>query len=122
MYASTQYSPDTYMKLRIDFMRNKIDESVFKKKLQYQEKSRIKKMNISQIMQTFNAVSTEIFIALKMCKTSGDILDKMSEIEQIRIYTNEQLIKLSAKYDCPVPILDDYYNISREKKRQKCKI
>jgi len=119
MYANNEYTPDTYTSLRVDFMRNKIPEAVFIKKLQYQEKARIKKVNISQIMQTFLTVATEIFISLNNCNTSEEIMAKMSEMEQIRKYSNEQLHAFSAKYDCPVPILDDYYNISREKNNKR---
>ena len=121
MYANAEYTPDTYKNLRVDFMRNKIPEATFIKKLQFQENARIKKLNISQIMQTFLTVATEIFISLKFCDTSVEIMDKMGEVEQIRKYTNEQLYLFSAKYDCLVPILDDYYNISREKNNKRAR-
>ena len=114
MYATNPYTQETYKNLRIDYMRNKIDETAFKKRLQYMEKSRNKKQNISQIMQTFLAVSNEIFISLKDCTSSKEIMEKMNEIEQIRIYTNEQMKITSVKYNCHVPILNDFYNITRE--------
>ena len=50
----------------------------------------------------------------KDCTSSKEIMEKMNEIEQIRIYTNEQMKITSVKYNCHVPILNDFYNITRE--------
>ena len=94
-------------KLRIGYLRKEIDEEDFKKKVQRNNKLHEKKREIYGILHLFVQTATDIFHRLnahirtnsKDVLLTTDIEKHLSEIEAIRVYTNECLEDIATTYN-----------------------
>ena len=84
------------LKLRIDYMRNKISEENFKKIIQKSEKTDMKRNEINNILGMFISAIIDLFYRLV------DTNDRsiLFEMEKLREYTNECLEKVGKTYNC----------------------
>jgi hypothetical protein len=84
--------------LRILYMRNKIDADTMKKDIQKREKENGKKQEIFNVIQMFSQCMTDIFYRLYDNPKLIKII--LSEIETLRLYSNECLNSISKSYKC----------------------
>lgn len=80
--------------MRKDYLRNRIHEKEWKKKLKSILKKKEKNTEMTQILEMFCTAGSSILNNLN--KHNSDIV--LEELEEIKKYTNEQMEKLSSKY------------------------
>ena len=87
------------LKLRINYMRNKIDKNDLKKLLQKREKENLKKDELSEIMCMYVSVMTDIMYRV-LDGSKNDMMNEMNEMNELRMYTNSLLENVSKTYNC----------------------
>ncbi|NBO36698.1 hypothetical protein EBU91_04090 [bacterium] len=96
------------LKLRIDYMRNKLDKETFKKIIQKKDKDNMKKNEISNLLFMFVNAMTDIFYRLSD-SNKEKILNEMNEL---RLYTNEQFEKICKVYNCKKYNINAVYQLN----------
>lgn len=103
--ALTRYpteNANTYLPLRLSFLKGEIDEDSFKRSLQMKEKRLNKLREEQEILQTFTTVAREELVRAsepdKKLKPR-EILNVYDRIVDLRTYVNSQLVKLSSQYN-----------------------
>ena len=112
-----QIPHDPNRELRIKYMLNEITLEEFKSSLAKREKDRLKREEISQILQTFLQVADDL--VWRFLENKKVTLESfLKEMEAIRSYTNECLRKIAEQYSCKVRCVSDTYEnlITFEKK------
>lgn len=97
--------------LRIAFMLKDINEDIFKKKIQQREKENQKRGEISNIMNTYQVVTSEIMQRLVSARLPAEYNEICKEFECIRQYTNDLSAKVSKRYACVTPTITDNYSV-----------
>jgi len=100
--------------LRVKYILNDITEANFKMTLQKQEKTRLKKAAIWEILNTFNIVVIDIFNRAILCKKLAEFEKTMNELDTIKKYSNDLMRKVKGVYKCKVPIIQDRCVIEME--------
>jgi hypothetical protein len=91
---------NTYLSLRLSFLRGNIDEDQFKRSLQMKEKKFNKLREEREIFQTFSSVAREELIRISGDKVkSQEISDTYDRLLNLGTYVNNHLIKLSYQYN-----------------------
>lgn len=93
---------NTYLPLRMSFLKGEIGEDNFKKSLQMKEKRLSKLREEKEILQTFSTVAREELV--RLCQSErkakpSEILEAYNRILQLKNYVNKQLVKLSSQYN-----------------------
>lgn len=88
--------------LRVMFLMHIIDEETWKRNLKMRQKRAEKDREIHQILEMFHISATDIFNTY----VSGNILTIQEPLEQLRTYTNRNLLKIKHKYTVKVPYLE----------------
>lgn len=92
--------------LRVSYMCNEIDKKEFKKVLRRREKTRLKHMDLAQVLNAFVLVVADVLMV--MCSESIDTLHEASmQLDEVVTYTDTALAKIGDTYSAS-PI-----NISR---------
>lgn len=94
------------LKLRIDYMRNKMSRDDMKKLLQKREKDNMKKGEINNILGMYVSCMTDLFYRLMNNEDEERIKNEMNEL---RVYTNECLSNVSKVYNCKKYNIDKSY-------------
>lgn len=115
---------DCFLKLRISYLRNRITEEEFKKKLQQYEKREDKKNEIALIFDMMYNTGKSIILQLvledrplvgadqrsdrvmKKKVNEVDIVESIKQINELIEYTNESMRKVSSKYKNKAPIVN----------------
>jgi ribosome-associated translation inhibitor RaiA len=84
------------LQMRIDYMRNKINKEDFKKVLQKKEKENMKRGEISNIIGMYVSVMTDLMYRV----LGGGVGSVKSEMNELRVYTNNCLEVVSKTYNC----------------------
>ena len=103
--------------MRIKFMIGDFDEDEFKRQLQVREHQTERKNAIAAVLNTYVVVASEIFRKLIATKSQGNELDSvffqncLTELEEIRTFTNEAMDRTSKLYKrCAVPLIGVDYS------------
>jgi hypothetical protein len=101
--------------LRVSYLLQKISEAEFKRKLQIREKHARKNKAIYQVLDVFMTVCTELFHNVINQKKAMNVQTEVrSVLVQIANYCNDQLHKVSKRFDCVVPVFNsDLTNTSK---------
>jgi hypothetical protein len=95
--------------LRVKYMIKDISEDIFKAKLQQREKARHKKTEIRQVLEMWQAVTTDLFQALMQ---SRDVEGTLAQFRILRDHVNDELRAISARFTkCAVPMIQDNFNM-----------
>lgn len=95
------------LQLRIDFMRNKITEKDFKKKIQIKEKKNEKYIQIDNVLEMYVMCMRDILYSQKPL-----LNDYFTEIENLRQYTNECFVNIGKTFNSKVyKINNNFYFI-----------
>lgn len=88
-------------KLRIDFMRNKINEEEYKRKLRVENKKQAKQTELLRVHQLMRDVATEIIHRFISQLTREKVINvnTLDEIPEIVKYVNELLVDISETYN-----------------------
>jgi hypothetical protein len=97
--------------LRISFMLNDINSDCFKKKIQQREKENQKRSEISNIMNTYQVVTSEIMQRLVSARSADEYQEISKEFDSIRLYINELSRKVSKRYGCVTPVVQDNFSV-----------
>jgi hypothetical protein len=83
--------------LRVSYMCNEIDRKEFKKVLRRREKSRLKHMDLAQVLNAFVLVVADVLMV--MCSESIDTLyDASMQLDEVVTYTDTALAKIGDTY------------------------
>jgi hypothetical protein len=106
--------------LRIKYMRNHISKEKFKVLLQQREKARLKKEEIYNVLQTTVMAGTDIF--QRAVKRAGraslaytEVEEVSNELQELRVFVNEGMSKISKTYSCVTPHILENWNIKNVK-------
>lgn len=94
--------------LRAEFMLKNITEEIFKKELQKREKAREKSMEIYMVLQTFQAVCTDLLQRLIIAEDTEAVQTILQELTEIANYTNISMMPISKRYHCVVPVIKEW--------------
>jgi flagellar biosynthesis chaperone FliJ len=90
-----------------------ISEDEFKKQLQIREKKQNKHIAIRQVLDTFITVGIENILNINDAKYNtsektamNTVKQSITQLQEIRKYTNECLANVSKKFSCKVPIVE----------------
>jgi len=103
-YATTGETPDN-VDLRVNFLRNKISEQEFKRRVQMAYKKNNKNKEIRDILSMFIQVATEILYKyrydLDHCTNIEDAckLDLFNQLEGLEKYARENLLNMAFTYN-----------------------
>jgi hypothetical protein len=102
------------LKLRVDYMRNKIGKDDFKKVLQKKEKENMKRGELSDIMGMYVSVMTDIMYRVLGCSESVDSVEmkEQKEMNTIRLYTNTLFETVSKTYHCKKYEIDSAFQFN----------
>lgn len=93
--------------IRIRFMIRDFTEEVFKAKLQQREKARQKKVEIRQVLDMYQAVTTDLLQTLVQSK---DVPAALTAFSQLRDHVNAEFAKISKRYtNCAVPYIQENF-------------
>lgn len=107
-YAPAHNEHNSNEDLRIKYLMNEITKDDFKKKLQIREKRKQKNRAIHQVLDVFMAVCIELINKVNHGSTKIELQAEVFDmISRITAYCNDQLKKLSRRFDCMVNIIDD---------------
>ncbi len=99
--------------MRILYMLGDMDDVKFKKELQKKEKARQRKNEIYDILNTYMTVSREQMQNAVINNDNREEIDKIAqEMHVLRNYINGEFSKVSKRYNCVVPVVEDnwYFN------------
>ena len=101
--------------LRVKYIMNDITEENFKMMLQKQEKTRLRKAAIWEILNTFYIVIIDIFNRAMLCNKVAAFEKTVKEMVSIKDYSNNLMRKVKTIYKCKVPIIQaESYDINME--------
>lgn len=88
--------------LRVAYMRNKLEEDEFRRKLQKREKETEKKREVGDILNMFINCMTEIVYRNMegIAKRRFEVRGMFNEMKQLRMYTNECFGEIANVYKC----------------------
>ena len=94
--------------MRILYMLGDIDETKFKKELQKKEKARQKKQELYDILNTYMTVSREqMQNAVRNYNIPEEVVKIADEMQVLREYINGEFSKVSKRYNCVVPLVNE---------------
>jgi len=106
-----RYGHHTNQSLRINLLRNRISEDVFKYEIQKRDKANSKRAELLQIVMTYRDAITDIvwpFIEDGLDKSLKDWTNMIGEVKALESYINDCFVKISKVYGSTVyTILDD---------------
>lgn len=95
--------------LRIKLMIGDIDENEFKRKIQQREKARQRKMDISQVLEMYNAVLVDLF---QKFVDDQDVDDLVTALDNLRVHVNSTNAVVSKRYsNCAVPRINENFDL-----------
>ena len=103
-YATTGETPDN-LELRVNFLRNKISEQEFKRRVQMAYKKNNKNKEIRDILSMFIQVATEILYKyrydLDHCTSTEEVnkLDLFKQLKGLENYARENLLDMAFTYN-----------------------
>jgi hypothetical protein len=96
--------------LRVKFLLNEIDEDKWKRLLQQREKAKDKKREIHAVLDTFIAVSLDIFHAVMDANDKNKLDQCVESFGQLRDFMHERMSKISLMFNCVVPKITNDWN------------
>jgi len=100
---------DDNLDLRITYMMNQMSEDKFKSKIQSREKAIEKKTEILNILNTYQVVTSEIMQRVVTSATIDKFEETYQEFNNIRLYINELMLSVSARYSCVTPRITEAF-------------
>jgi len=97
------------LQMRIDYMRNKVNKEDFKKVLQKKEKENMKRGEISNIIGMYVSVMTDLMY--RVLEGAQPTCVK-SEMNELRVYTNNCLEVVSKTYNCKKYIISESFEFA----------
>jgi hypothetical protein len=86
--------------MRIKFMMNEMSEDKFKHELQLQEKHRQKSVDIVNVLNTYQIVTSDTMRRLYEVRNIDEAIEHFNGI---RIFTNDRMAFISKMYNCVTP-------------------
>ena len=95
--------------LRVKFMIGDISDDIFKSKIQQREKARQRKTDISQVLDMYVAVLTDLFQSFTRDYDENILVNSLVELKK---HVNDTLADVSRRYSkCSVPIISDKFDV-----------
>jgi hypothetical protein len=113
-YRREMNRPNENEDLRVNFLLNEMSENDLKKELQQREKKKQKRQAIFMLYEMFLTTVSDTFRNhLNEPYNDDQFQHLMNELNQLRQYFNEQILRISKQFTCRVPILDTQWNTQK---------
>lgn len=90
---------DYFIRLRVRYLLNELDEESWKKELHKTERKREKNIAFRNIFDMLVNVGTDLFTRIMNCKKNDQVYAILKELENLRLYFNESLYKVTERFD-----------------------
>jgi hypothetical protein len=116
---TNEYNSREFIELRVQYLENNITESNFKRKLQWNEKRIQKRQDIYLILDMFVNTGKHIITEFafdrnqrrnKRLITLEDVVNTNKQINELIVYTNNCMNKISLQYKNKTPIIRQFVN------------
>ena len=104
---------DTTVELRIQYLLNEIDEDYMKCSLQKREKAASKLRDVRGILQMVTDTGSDLL--RQMVLEPATIDDTIDIFKNLKEYYNSAVHKISSRYNCVVPLINDAWYVLRVK-------
>lgn len=88
---------------RVQYMMGRMSEARFKAIIQQNDKAKVKKQDISVVLNTVVTVGSDIFQRMIVATKHMEIIDLIKEADTIATYMNEIMFEISKTYNCVTP-------------------
>jgi myo-inositol-1-phosphate synthase len=102
-YLVNDVGENTHRDLRIKYLSGKIDDKKWLSLLKKREKEREKKKAVSMVLTMFVDTVEEIFNNMSIAKNGKEIEKYVLQIEDLKIYANDCLLKLAKRFNNQIP-------------------
>jgi hypothetical protein len=105
-----QEGPNENLDLRLSFIQNHISVDVFKAELERRDKTKTKRMEIYQVMDTLSIVGIEAI--KKYQNNDGDDAQEVlvTEMLQLKDFINQSFLNLKKRFGTSMPNIDDKWD------------
>jgi len=100
---------DTTLDLRKQFMRNQLDETTYKKRIQEREKKWLKDKDLFTVMQTFVEVGADLVQSLRHEEEPDVWQVKAVQRSSLRVFFNDSVQDINFQYQSKVPVLNEFF-------------
>lgn len=101
------------MDLRVGYLMNEINEERYKSTLQKREKLFHRKRDIANILRMFSDTGGDF---MRQIIQNGNLLSEIKgNFAELIEYSNTQLMKVSERYNCTVPYINNEYDLDNKK-------
>jgi len=91
--------------IRIKFLLGDIDETAFKRLLHQREKAEAKKNEYREAFTTFQNITADYLVLVYTAETKKAAEDLAEEMERLRVFTNDLLGQIAARYNAVPPAI-----------------
>jgi len=95
---------DIYEQLRLNFLLKIITEKEWSSSIQKNEKKNEKNHAITQVLRMFTTIMTDMFNNI-LTKKNEEIINTWEEMEKLRKYTNDNLVKIYNRFNNITPYI-----------------
>ena len=95
--------------LRIRYIKSEINKETWKKKLQQNEKSTLKKNEIYMALDMLCNTGTDIFRQIVRNTDPFNLVTILAQFKTLKTYYNAQVKGISSQYGCVVPLITDVW-------------
>jgi hypothetical protein len=100
--------------LTVKFLMNEMTEEKYEKELRARHKKREKLNSVHPLLDMYITTFTEMIIAISNVRTQGQFDTIYGEMVALQDYTNKELGKLGREFDNVMPVLKNFYILTRE--------
>lgn len=98
----------------VDYLLNQLTDEELKLELQRKEKANQKQRSICQILQMVTSASNDVMytcIEAHARPTLNNLQEMLTQLNSLREFANEALLRVSKVFDCVPPIMDKSWNL-----------
>jgi hypothetical protein len=112
-----QYAPGAVtdnIGLTVKFLMNDITEQKYEKELRARHKKREKLNSVHPLLEMYIQTMTEMVIRISSVRRQSEFDVVLSEMMSLQDYTNKELEKLAKEFDNVMPVIRNFYILTRE--------
>jgi hypothetical protein len=104
---------ETTLDLRKQFMRNQLDETIYKKRIQEREKKWLKDKDLFTVMETFVEVGTDLVQSL--CHEEEPDVWQVKAVQRssLRVFFNDSVQDINFQYQSRTPVFNELFILQK---------
>ena len=104
-------------RLRVQYMLHELSEDAFKAKLAQQERQLHKMRATYDVLHLFVVAGSDMLRQLMVAKDVAGVHAGIRQLEQLRLYCNEEMCKIGRRFSMVVPLLHDTWRTPLQTQR-----